>query len=567
MKSKRSIIAMGAALAAVILVFAGVMIWQGTRPDPDETDTTSERPALIPLISLDRDEVSELIIENEDGKVRISNETVTVTPTPSQTAESDEETTESEEKELTAEQWVLLEPEITAVNQSLVDSTANSLLTFTIVEDITEDASEDLATYGFEDPLAEITYVLTDGSEQSVQLGSQLQGENRYYAYNESAERLAVVTSPSGLLLRGPSEYVSAQIFPFTDINFLRDFQFSRKSDAFLIKLEGIPFEETEAGQEDSETGGTTPETPAEGQSLPPEWTVLEPLEWKANQNNVPALLTELLALGASEQIALNQDDADQYGLDDPEYVITLGDGDVAVSLTIGSARGDGTSYGMATGIDGIFTVNTQALSKIGMPAIDFFDGFVALESVWTVGAIEAELDGKEFDIEVFSPSPEEKEAAKEAGEDEPQTIYIVNGRNANIQDQNDRSYFSAFYQRLIGVMGRGLDLEAEPELKDPQFTFEFIKRDDSDDVLIELEPRTERTWYIFRNGEYTGFYTDYNDLYGYTTRDRMGLMAAVYRLENAIEGQQSGYYEHPPMDPETGETVVPDESTEAEEN
>lgn len=567
MKSKRSIIAMGAALAAVILVFAGVMIWQGTRPDPDETDTTSERPALIPLISLDRDEVSELIIENEDGKVRISNETVTVTPTPSQTAESDEETTESEEKELTAEQWVLLEPEITAVNQSLVDSTANSLLTFTIVEDITEDASEDLATYGFEDPLAEITYVLTDGSEQSVQLGSQLQGENRYYAYNESAERLAVVTSPSGLLLRGPSEYVSAQIFPFTDINFLRDFQFSRKSDAFLIKLEGIPFEETEAGQEDSETGGTTPETPAEGQSLPPEWTVLEPLEWKANQNNVPALLTELLALGASEQIALNQDDADQYGLDDPEYVITLGDGDVAVSLTIGSARGDGTSYGMATGIDGIFTVNTQALSKIGMPAIDFFDGFVALESVWTVGAIEAELDGKEFDIEVFSPSPEEKEAAKEAGEDEPQTIYIVNGRNANIQDQNDRSYFSAFYQRLIGVMGRGLDLEAEPELKDPQFTFEFIKRDDSNDVLIELEPRTERTWYIFRNGEYTGFYTDYNDLYGYTTRDRMGLMAAVYRLENAIEGQQSGYYEHPPMDPETGETVVPDESTEAEEN
>ena len=567
MKSKRSIIAMGAALAAVILVFAGVMIWQGTRPDPDETDTTSERPALIPLISLDRDEVSELIIENEDGKVRISNETVTVTPTPSQTAESDEETTESEEKELTAEQWVLLEPEVTAVNQSLVDSTANSLLTFTIVEDITEDASEDLATYGFEDPLAEITYVLTDGSEQSVQLGSQLQGENRYYAYNESAERLAVVTSPSGLLLRGPSEYVSAQIFPFTDINFLRDFQFSRKSDAFLIKLEGIPFEETEAGQEDSETGGTTPETPAEGQSLPPEWTVLEPLEWKANQNNVPALLTELLALGASEQIALNQDDADQYGLDDPEYVITLGDGDVAVSLTIGSARGDGTSYGMATGIDGIFTVNTQALSKIGMPAIDFFDGFVALESVWTVGAIEAELDGKEFDIEVFSPSPEEKEAAKEAGEDEPQTIYIVNGRNANIQDQNDRSYFSAFYQRLIGVMGRGLDLEAEPELKDPQFTFEFIKRDDSNDVLIELEPRTERTWYIFRNGEYTGFYTDYNDLYGYTTRDRMGLMAAVYRLENAIEGQQSGYYEHPPMDPETGETVVPDESTEAEEN
>lgn len=201
------------------------------------------------------------------------------------------------------------------------------------------------------------------------------------------------------------------------------------------------------------------------------------------------------------------------------------------------------------------------------MPAIDFYDGFVALESIWTVGGIEADLDGKAFDIEVFSPSTEEKNAAKEAGEEEPQTIYIVNGRNANIQDQNDRSYFSAFYQRLIGVMARGLDLEADPALEDPQFSFTFIKRDDSEDVLIELEPRTERTWYIFRNGEYTGFYTNYDDLYGYTTRDRMGLMAAVYRLENAIEGQQSGYYEHPPMDPETGETVAPDETAETEEN
>lgn len=566
MKKNRSIIAMAIALVVIIVVFVVAMIWQNNRPDPDETGTTTERPVVEPLVSVKRDEVSELIIVNENGTVRIANQTVTVTPTPAPTPDPTAETegTETDAEERTEERWVLLEPEIEAINQGLVDATGNGLLTFTIVEDITGEAAENLENYGINEPQAEVTYVMKDGSERVIQLGNQLQGETRYYAYDETSERLVVVTSPSTYLLRNPTQFVSAQIFPFEHVNLLTGFSFERKSDGFATVMDGVPYETTE----DSEEAEVTEPTEVDpSQLMPPVWEVTVPFEWKANQTNIPELQTELLGLNVTEQIALTQDDLNQYGLVDPEYTIVLAVDDEEVTLSIGSARGDGTSFAKATGIDGVFTINTSALTRIGMAPIEFFDGFVALESVWTVERIEADLDGKELDIEIFSPSQAEKDAAKEAEEEEPRTIYIVNGRNANVKDERDRNYFSTFYQHLIGVMGRGLDLEADPELQDPQFSFTILKRDDSEDVSIDLVSRNDRTWYIFRNGEYTGFYTDYSDLFGYQSRDKMGLMASLYRLENAIAGQQSGYYEHPPIDPQTGETIATDETTEDSES
>lgn len=553
MKKNRSILIMAVALLVIIAAFAIAMIWQKNKPgDADDTTLVSLEP-IEPLAKFERTDVDSIEVRNEDGTFQLKNETVTITPTPAPTETGESETTVAEETEdqgpLTKEQWTLAEPELMNADQESIDQIGNSLLTLSIVEDITEQAKDDLETYGLKEPSAEATYTMKDGKTLTVQLGDSLAESDKYYAYRPDTKRIVVVTSAARPLLQDVKDFGSSLIFPFPDVQKVTQFSLQRKSDGWNVEIEGIPADKT-----DKETVDPMGNPQVE---VPNTWMITSPLEREADQTKFPELLQQIISLTVTEHVDLTDEKASEYGLGDPEYVIEVASADEAIKLEIGKSAGNDTNYARASNHQGIFKITASALSKIGMAPIDFVNGFVALENISTVGSIEAELDGQKIEAEVFSPSPEEKEKDKDI-----ENRYVVNGRNANIVDERDRNYFSNFYQHLIGVMGRGMDLEAKPALKDPQFSFKLIKRDDSEDVQIDVVPRDKTTWYLFRNGEYTGLYTDKDDLYGYMSKDRMGLMASVERLLNAVEHQQSGYYEHPPMSDAEKAAAETEEST-----
>ena len=147
----KRIITLGVLAAVLAALIIGFVLLRN-RPPAQEAGAETERVAIT---DLDREAIEEMILETEDGTLRL--------------------TREGEQAEWKAEHEVSVE----------LDETAVTDLEFSFAglyaEEVVEEEPEDLAQYGLDPPQAVATARLSDGSETVLHLGSQTTNLNKYY--------------------------------------------------------------------------------------------------------------------------------------------------------------------------------------------------------------------------------------------------------------------------------------------------------------------------------------------------------------------------------------------------
>jgi len=123
---------------------------------------------------------------------------------------------------------------------------------------------------------------------------------------------------------------------------------------------------------------------------------------------------------------------------------------------------------------------------------------------------------------------------------------FELNGKNAKIFSEKKKNLFSSFYQRIIALQVAGADPTADPvNTRDGSITYSMkadtVNNQPAYTEVIEFARRDDYTYYVFIDGEYTGFYLDGTKAFTADETGNEGIVVAykkmIYAIEHAVDG------------------------------
>lgn len=541
MKKTRNLIILILVLVLLIAVYA---LWRinGTddnRPveESANTTTTEESNKLDPLIDLSEDEVDAIQIENSEDKLLLNKKVVKVESTKASTEATkevkglpeDEKSKDDQEKDKTEINWVLKDPKYSNISQKKTNNLGSDLLRVAISKEINLDADTNLATYGVKEGNAKVIYKLSNGETKELILGDKAKASNtdQYYAYEPESKRLALISSTAESILSTELDLIETNIFSI-NTGQVATFLLKRQKDEFDLIVKGELIDTIENNNQ---------------VNYNMKWTIVNPITWKGDTTTINNLMQELLSLNAKEFITY-EDDSElvKYGLDNPMYEITIKDtSGNSKTLMIGDTANANT-YAKLKDSDLIFSFNSSAISVIGTNFMNYFDVFANLVNIIDVGELDFITEDAKYESLVYHPSPEEIENAKDKGYEEPEKIYTLNGRDANVENEQGDNLFTRYYQSLIGMHIAGIDPNPSTSINvdDSEFTVYYKMRTDAEDSKLDFVKRNDDTYYLLINDEYTGAYVDSANFFSKDKPEQPGVLYALEQLEDEMDAQSA---------------------------
>lgn len=508
-KQKKTLIALGAVLAILLAAWGTSGLWLGGNQEEEPTFTTN--PPVDPVFETDMESVRRIEIQNETDSFVLLPEHV-----------------RSDDKVSIA--WSVQGMEDYPFASRGLEDLANVASLVYANREIATDET-DLAQFGLAEPLATLTVVLDSGQTHVIKFGNKLATGSYDYAMLDDSGRVCSVASrtvdrvkQSRLDLLDKSRVIELELADLTR------FTFERARDDLRIVANCTLIGEAGSGSEYLD------------------FSVIEPIIRDGSPENLNKLVQETMFIQVDRFVEIDPEDISRYGLDQPQYMFELEAGSRTLNLTIGKAADSTSFYALSDSMPAVFTVKQSNFTTIDMRPIEMLDRFVSLVAIWEVSKIEGDLFGETFVAEI--------EMAKNKRADDEDVFFKLDGRDAKIFSEKNRSLFSNFYQRIIGILIAGLDTDAEPvNTRDASIIYHLKANDDTGQParrqVIEFAKRNpdDYTYYVFIDGEYTGFYVDGNASFTTTRTDSEGLVVALkmmrYAIDNAVDGvfdTQEGY-------------------------
>lgn len=413
-----------------------------------------------------------------------------------------------------------LEDSDTEISQSAVSSYVSLLSSYVASSTISDPGS--LAEYHLDEPDFTIEITKFDGTSQKVFVGSYTFDNSGVYFTVEGDTNVYITAK----LKRDYCEYtlldlVATQVLDidFADVDTV---EFKRDSDN--VDIVTVP-------------------VAVDGSFEHPSFDVIAPFECPAN-GNYENIVEYIASLEVSKFEDISSDDLASYGLDDPafEFIFTMDDGsEISVSL---SSNMNGKYYGYCSEVEGYFSVSELTFNGVDTPLMSLLDSYIAMYDAPDVSSITGTYGDTtfEFVLNIHTSMSEENASA------------TLNARNAYVRIvEGGRSYASILFESIVGMQYSGVDTEADPELES-ELSYSIITNDYAI-VDIDFVVRDDNSYYVFRDGEYTGFYVMASELFGYGADDPYGYGSwAAYELTvTAIENSVNGVYPLPGTDDAAG--------------
>ena len=124
----------------------------------------------------------------------------------------------------------------------------------------------------------------------------------------------------------------------------------------------------------------------------------------------------------------------------------------------------------------------------------------------------------------------------------------FLDGRNAKVTNASGRNYAAMLYETIFGINIGGVEEHANiPETAVADTSIKVYDRNHSA-VVYDFFRRSDETFYVVKNGEYTGFYVFKRELYNDGGQDtyNYGIWPAYEILTKAITDGINGIYEIP---------------------
>ena len=426
------------------------------------------------------------------------------------------------------------------VSQRIASGYFDVLSTFTSNSLIASGA--DLAEYGLDKPFYSVTVEMEDGSEKTVLLGNDsFDGKSVYVTLKDSKDVYIVEIGKKTEAARDPSSLISNEVwnYRFYEVN---DMVFKSRSKNIELAVDLVYNVGTKQ----------------------PECVISSPYYVKAGKSFVE-LINKALDFEVSQYVSLNDDEISKLGLNDPEYTIILNFKDKSKRSISLSSESDGYFYGYTDEDKSkVFRISKDLMKELELPVKSLIN-----KSVISFEPSEV----KSITVQNGTEDPFKLELSVGYGENlssESSTI-TLNKAFAKIITPEGRNFGSILFESVVNV-----DIEGIDQTVKPAFNSEFSVRIITKNYLeykYDFVKRSDKTYYVFLNEEYTGFYVKSDELFKKESKDSYsyGIIGAYELLIQAIKDNADGKYEiktnsKPANTDVTNETADPDNTVNSDD-
>lgn len=478
--------------AIVLVVLVGVYFVVTNLPEPEEDDTGVTQAQRPQILDFDKAELTNILIEKENEVMQFEYVTIQV--------EQEEKDAEGNvvKKMVDRNVWRAIQPEGMNVNSSSIDTiawNANSLK----AEKLIEENPSNLAVYGLNNPV-KLTFTLKDGTKHILHIGTKTPTGGAYYA--KSANNPTVYTIGS----------YESERFLKTKLELL-------VTDLYEKEYIAEDFQAIKFFRKDNLVFDTYAEEKAQ-------WLLSYPIQAEANYSNVYTIAEALSQIGTTKFVEEDPADLGKYGLTVPAYKFEYKIDGKDYKLSLGNIDQDSGSYYATLNDENlVFLLPNTSFTFLDKPIEEIVTSFVYLVNIKEVNQMTVTLDGK-TDISKIRAN----------FEDDEESTYEFNGTLLKQADSADSDYISLFkkyYQGAIGLVVDKISVDAQPELKNPEVTIEYLLHT-GEKTVVELVPTPDGvSFYAFKDGEYTGMTLRQKQL---TDENNNGLRVSGPKLAEALK-------------------------------
>ena len=363
--------------------------------------------------------------------------------------------------------WKLSSPTDLKADASKLSSMVLST-TSMVADKVIADNASDLAQYGLDKPVL-VTVKLNDGTEKTLEIGSQTPTKEAYYVMMKDAAKVYTISSYTAeeLLLKKKDIKDKALLALKTDDIIALSMDRNNQNVFKSIK--------TDATQ----------------------WSMTSPIQGSVNASALGTMLTAVATITASEFEDGAAPNPGDYGLDNPAYVFDFETSSAKYKLLLGKEKVKGSQiYAKLDGSNEVFTLDETPFNFIDKPLKEIVDVFAYIVNIDQVTRIDITMDGKTttMGLDVYKDAEGKSDTDKDK--------FTVDGKDATGKDADDKQPFRNFYQTLIGISLDDIDLTGVPT-GTPEVTVKYYLKSSPGTMQVDFVSKDANYYYVLRNGEY----------------------------------------------------------------
>lgn len=400
-------------------------------------------------------------------------------------------------------------------SQSEMAAYVSSLNSFVGCTLVSENAN--LSDYGLDSPEFTVTITKTDGSQKVVYIGKLTpDGENCYVCAQGSNTVYMAGYNKYYVASKNGNDFIDDRLIE-VGLKDLESVSFSRKRDS--VNLSG------KCSYDDSNGSFAV--------YFNKPYTI-------DSSEYFNKLIENLCTLSADDYENATNENLSKFGLAIPEVSISLMvKGGKTYSLTFSTAK-EGFYYGRLNGMGKIFKVDADRFELLETPLLKLINDYIFHDSCDKIDSVEVTGRDKQFVMKM--------DVAKDEVISDSKSTVSLDGRNAKVTNSNGRSYAAMLYETIFGIGIGGAEGNAViPENAVADTSIKVYDRNHSA-VVYAFYRRSDDSFYVTKDGKYTGFYVFKRELYNDGGQDTYayGIWPAYEILTKAITNAMNGVYDIP---------------------
>lgn len=399
--------------------------------------------------------------------------------------------------------WTIVDYILAPLSDTFVNTALNGAATLTAQKTIMENV-EDISIYGLAEPTSEYTVKFddTDRTTVTVKIGDKVPGSSiySYMSINDENTVYTVKTSDVTFASADPRNSVNKIVFTqktaedeedTTDYSLVNKLTVSRKDLDYDIVINY----DTRLEDQDIIIANSS------------SYRMSEPVVLDLNPDKCSEYMSGMFGLTASDFAVIRPEESDlaEYGLDDPQLVVTADTLSGEFTLKIGNKADNGGYYGMACDINMIYIFDEASLPWLTKMPLDLTTTIITSHYIYNISNITVTSADTNVSFDLSGTGADDFGVS-------------VNG------DEVDSDKFKTLYQFMLKAPSEELyfeDVSGEPKLKieitaeDGNDTVEFYTLENRRSAIV-LNGKTSftcATAYVDRLIENVGKYINGEDI------------------------------------------------------
>lgn len=364
-------------------------------------------------------------------------------------------------------EWQLDNSDEFLLRQVYVQGVCTYMSDLTAVKDYGELTDDNKTMYGLDKPTV---ITASDGSQEyTLNVGCLDPTETYYYVTTSEKSKVYAISSDDGEMLKADRQLLKDRyIVPYTSEE-VNEIQLIRDGETIF----DFTYDHNSCTW-----------------NLPDEYSA-----FTIDQTKISTLITYLVRTESQEMFEENLQDLSKYGFDKPAAEVVIKGTDGKTHKLLFSYYGNNTrtyTHVLFEESGQVAAVHSGDVEFINNNIENYLVSDLCSLSIYDASKLEFTYNGNKdvFNIDIDNSSVD------------------MNGKSITELGGDAFTAFQNFYNSISYMSFKTVDIKASPDTSEPIMSA-LLEKEDGDNILLELYPADNDTYYAFINGSYTGALVD----------------------------------------------------------